>query len=341
MKKLLSLGLATTMVCSLAACGGSSTKEVSEHADYGPSGSVMMYSSMQEDQLVAIKKGFEAQYPNVKMDYYFASSSKVITKMATEMQGGKLDTDVVWVGDPADYESFKDQGMLQPYSSAEASAIDSAYIDSEGYFTGARMMNMGIAYNTVLVSPEDAPQSWNDLLDPLWDDQIVMTDPGASGTSKYWVNAIMSAPAYGQDYIQKLYDNGCYLESGTTATHTQIAASAYKVGVCLDYVTSNLANEGSPIAFVYPEDTVSIYSPIGLAANCANEDNGKLLYDFILSVEGQNILIDNGLISVRGDIDQADSDVPAIAAKALDSDLTTMVEHGEENIHIFDKIFGL
>ena len=37
-----------------------------------PSGKVMVYSSMQEDQLVAIKKGFEAKYPDVVMDYYFA-----------------------------------------------------------------------------------------------------------------------------------------------------------------------------------------------------------------------------------------------------------------------------
>ena len=34
-----------------------------------PSGKVMLYSSMQEDQLVAIKKGFEAKYPEIVMDY--------------------------------------------------------------------------------------------------------------------------------------------------------------------------------------------------------------------------------------------------------------------------------
>ena len=46
-----------------------------------PSGKVMMYSSMQEDQLVAIKKGFEAKYPKIIMDYYFAGTGRVITKI--------------------------------------------------------------------------------------------------------------------------------------------------------------------------------------------------------------------------------------------------------------------
>lgn len=358
-KKLLCALLCVVTVASLViGCGNSKEaaentptetkkEEVKEEAEKPadssnePSGMVMMYSSMQEDQLIAVKEAFEKKYPNVKMEYYFAGTSKVITKIATEQQAGQVDADVIWVGDPADYVSFKEQGILQTYSSPEAEAIDPVFIDPEGYYTGARQMNMGIAYNTALVTAEEAPQSWNDLLDPKWNDQIVMSDPGSSGTSKFWRNAIMSNDAYGADWIQKLKDNGCYLESGTTATHNQIAASAYKVGVCLDYVTANLANEGSPIAFVFPEDTVSMFSPLGLVKNCANEENGKLLYDFILSKEGQQVLIDNNLITVRTDMEQEGVDVNAIAAKAMETDLNKMVEMEEENAEAFDTIFGL
>ena len=39
-------------------------------------------------------------------------------------------------------------------------------MDSEGYYTAARLVGVGIAYNTVTVSPEEAPKTWNDLLDP-------------------------------------------------------------------------------------------------------------------------------------------------------------------------------
>lgn len=350
--KVFAMILVFSMCLILTSCGGGTTPPASSAAqssapagsvaaDTSAKGTVMLYSSMQEDQLIAIKQAFEKKYPGVKMEYYFAGTSKVITKIATEAQAGHVDADVIWVGDPADYVSFKDQGILQPYTSPETSAIDPAYIDKDGYFTGARMMNMGIAYNTVLVTPEEAPQSWNDLLDAKWNDQIVMTDPGSSGTSKYWMNALMSSSKYGPEYMQKLKDNGCYLESGTTACHNQLAASAYKVGVCLDYVTATLSNEGSPIAFVFPEDTISIFSPIGLVAKAANEENGKLLYDFILSMDGQKVLIENNLISVRNDIDQGETDVAAIAQKAMAVELGTMAEHVEENITAFDKIFGI
>lgn len=353
MKRTLAAFLALTMCLILVACGAPATTPppatdppVVEGTQPpvetpAPSGTVMLYSSMQEDQLIAIKQAFENKYPGVKMEYYFAGTSKVITKIATEAQAGQVDADVIWVGDPADYVSFKEQGILQTYTSPEATTIDPAYIDVDGYYTGARMMNMGIAYNTALVTPEEAPTSWNDLLDEKWNDQIVMTDPGTSGTSKYWMNAIMSSEKYGTQFMEKLKANGCYLESGTTACHNQLAASAYKVGICLDYVTANLAQEGSPIAFVFPEDTVSIFSPIGLVDGCANEVNGKLLYDFILSKEGQELLVANNLISVRSDVDQGNTDVPAIAAKAMPSDLAEMAAKTEENSAEFDRIFGI
>jgi iron(III) transport system substrate-binding protein len=304
------------------------------------SGTVMLYSSMQEDQLMAIKEGFEKKYPNVKLDYYFAGTGKVITKIATEHQSGQVAADVIWVGDPSDYISFKNEGILQQYSSPEAAAIDSKFIDPDNYYTGARMMNMGIGYNTTLVSEDEIPTSWNDLLDEKWSNQIVMTDPSSAGTTKYFVGALLSDPNYGEEYFQKLKDNGCELESGTTATHNQVAAGAYKVGVMLDYVTQNLMDEGSPIGFKYLDsDLVSIFSPIGLVDGCANEDNGKLLYDYILSKEGQEILVENNLLSVRNDVDQKGASVDEIAKASMNVDLQSLADNSDEIINKFDAIF--
>lgn len=368
MKKKLAVILASAMAVSLTACGGSKAPETTAAAakNEAPaadskaedkaedtqaaggdtqaaseaSGNVMLYSSMQEDQLMAIKEGFEKKYPNIKMDYYFAGTGKVITKIATEHQSGQVAADVIWVGDPSDYIGFKNEGILAKYSSPEASAIADKFIDSEGYYTGARMMNMSIGYNTSLVTEEEAPKSWNDLLDAKWNNQIVMTDPSSAGTTKYFVGALLSSPDYGEEYFQKLKDNGCELESGTTATHNQVAAGAYKVGIMLDYVTQNLMDEGSPLGFTYiDKDLVSIFSPIGLVEGCANETNGKLLYDFILSKEGQEILVENNLLSVRDDVDQKGASVEEIAKAAMTVDLQSLSDNSDQIIETFDNIF--
>ena len=326
---------------SPAGDGGASTPAPETPAGSDASGKVMLYSSMQEDQLVAIKEGFEKKYPGITMEYYFAGTSKVVTKISTEAQAGHVDADVIWVGDAADYVSFKENNILQPYTSPEldGGAIDKAYVDPDGYYTAGRLVGVGIAYNNALVTPEEAPKTWSDLLDSKWKDQVVMSDPGTAGTTKYWMNAMMCSDKYGTDYMQKLHDNGCLLESGTTATHNQLAASAYKVGVCLDYVSANLIKDGSPITFLYPEETVSIASPIGLVKDCNNEENGKLLYDFILSKEGQEILVANNLVSVRTDVTQS-VDLTTIPS-FLECDMAKLAADSEANLTAFNGIWGL
>ena len=328
MKKTLALLLALVMVLSVSAA-----------AFAEPSGKVMLYSSMQEAQLQAIEQAFEAKYPTVDMEYYYAGGGKLVTKMTTEAQDGvQIASDLVWLGDPSDYEAFKANGWLEPYVSPETDHISEAYIDPDGYYTAGRLVTMGIAW-FIGVDEEDAPKTWNDLLDPKWYNQIIMTDPSQASTTKYWMAAMMQSPKYGPDYFQKLKDNGVELESGTTATHNRVADASYQVGICLDYVSANLIAEGSPMMFHYTtEDVITMTSPVALIKGCANEENGKLLMDFILSKEGQEVLVANNLVSVRDDVEMQ-VDTSAIAAINMEVDYNDLGENLQTYLDTFNKIF--
>lgn len=306
-------------------------------------GKVMLYSSMQEAQLQAIKEAFEAKYPDVTMDYYFASGGKVITKMSTEAQAGQIEADVVWLGDPSDYEGFKRAGYLQQYTSPETEHIADSYSDKDGYYTAGRLVTMGIAWCSlegIGITEEDAPKTWNDLLDPKWKNQLIMTDPAQSSTSKYWMAAMMQNENYGPAFFEALRDNGLELESGTTATHNVVAAGSYQVGICLDYVSANLINEGSPLGFHYTSaDVCTMTSPVALINNCANPDNGKLLIDFILSKEGQEVLVANNLVTVRDDVAMT-IDTSAIAAVNMTVDFDDLGENTDAYLEKFNEIFN-
>ena len=330
MKKIVALALAMIMVLAVTA------------ALAEPSGEVMLYSSMQEAQLQAIKKAFEAKYPTVEMKYFYAGGGKLVTKMTTEAQGdGQIACDVVWLGDPSDYEAFKANGWLQPYVSPETEHIAKEYMEAEGYYTAGRLVTMGIAWNIGLVEEADAPKTWEDLLDPKWQNQIIMTDPAQASTTKYWMAAMMQSEKYGEAYFQALKDNGVELESGTTATHNRVADASYMVGICLDYVSANLMAQGSPMNFHYTtDDVITMTSPIALIKGCANEDNGKLLMDFILSKEGQEVLVANNLVSVRDDVEmQVDTSAIASVNMAVDyNDLgANLQSYLDKFNHIFDK----
>ena len=330
MKKVIAFLVALMLVMSLSA-------SLAE-----PSGKVMLYSSMQEAQLQAIEQAFEAKYPTVDMEYYYAGGGKLVTKMTTEAKdGGQIASDVVWLGDPSDYESFKANGWLEPYVSPETEHIAKEYMDPEGYYTAGRLVTMGIAWNVGLVDEADAPKTWNDLLDPKWFNQIIMTDPSQASTTKYWMAAMMQSEKYGEAYFQALKDNGVELESGTTATHNRVADASYMVGICLDYVSANLMAQGSPMNFHYTtDDVITMTSPIALIKGCANEDNGKLLMDFILSKEGQEVLVANNLVSVRDDVEmQVDTSAIASVNMAVDyNDLgANLQSYLDKFNHIFNK----
>ena len=192
MKKLVALLLACMLILAAAA------------AMAEPSGTVMLYSSLKEKQLVAVKEAFEAKYPGIVMDYYQAGTGKIKTKIATEQQAGQVAADLLWVGDASDYLTFKEQGILEAYVSPESEKVPAAYKDEDDLYCGARLVVMGMAYNTQNVTEEEAPKHWKDLLNETFRDQIIMTDPTESGTTAYLVGALVNNEAYGWAFFEDL-----------------------------------------------------------------------------------------------------------------------------------------
>lgn len=74
--------------------------------------------------------------------------------------------------------------------------------DKEGFYATWRSSLSVMGYNTKLVTKEEAPKSFADLLDPKWKGKIVKAHPGYSGTIVTATFAI--ARDIGWDYIEKL-----------------------------------------------------------------------------------------------------------------------------------------
>lgn len=355
-KRTLSFVMASAILpVFLAACGNSnnsgsedskevaSDKKVESQAEKnGDKMQVMLYSSLKEDQLAAIKKGFNEAHPEISMDYYAAGTGKVLTKIATEQQSGQVAADLIWVGDPSNYLSFKDKNMLEAYESPEAASISDKFKDKDKLFCGARLIVMGISYNTLNVTGDSIPKNWNDLTKDEFKGQLVMSDPAEAGTTLYAVAGLVNSPDYGWEFFEKLKENDMELESGTSSTINKVGAGAYKACIGVDYVTHTLENQGSPISFAYPEkDLVAVSSPIALMKGSPNPEAGKLLYDFILSEAGQKILAANQATPVRPGIELSEGalDADEIAKRALDVDDKKLIDSKQEILDKFDSYF--
>lgn len=300
---------------------------------------VTLYTSLREDALTAIKEGFEEKYPQYALECYNAASDTVIDKIYAEAALEALEPDVIWVGDTGTYEYFKRLDILRKYISGDAKdAVDESFRDPDGYFTAGRLAAVGIAVNTDRVDVGDAPRTWNELLGEKWEDDLAIADPAVSPTAEYWTCALMCREEYGAYYIRRLCRNGCGLESGAASLLRKVQAGEYALGVCPDYLAQELMRESAPIAFIYPEECVVVETPLGLVKDSANPVGGRRLYDYILSREGQQLLADNGYVSVRDDVEQS-ADLSEIVEKAMVNNDEKLAADSEANLDAFDRIW--
>jgi iron(III) transport system substrate-binding protein len=355
-KKFAALALAMLMLLSLAACGEKATDSApaaSSGSDSAASestaaasgsdvsGSVMLYATLKEAQLTALKEAFSKAYPNITLDYYAAGAGTVMTKIATEQQSGQIGCDVVWVGEPTNIMTLKAQDILMPYESPEAANIPSQYIDPDNTYIGARLVVMGISYNTALVPEDQAPTKWEDLLNDTFTDQIILTDAVESGTMAYALGALVQNDQYGWDFFQQLKDKQhAVLNSSATGTHNDIAAGAYLATIGVDYVTQTLSDAGSPIQFVYPEENAVVISgPMAIMKGTRNEAAAKVFYDWVLSKDGQQVLADSGATPIRVDVTRAGSKPVSEIAAMENIDDVLMNEQTDSYFDQFDGLF--
>ncbi len=330
------LVLVVALSATFTACGGGDSSSAEGRQ------SVMLYGSLKDSQLAAIREGFMAKHPNIVMDYYTAGTGNVMTKLATEQQAGGIAADLIWVGDPTHYEQFKQQGLLLQYDSPVAANVPDEFKDPDRYYISGRLIMLGFVYNTNMLTYDEAPKTWDDLLNPKLNDYIAMTDPTTSGTTMFTVAGLVQHPNYGWDYFQALKDNNMRLERGSTGVVNSVAAGEYMVSVGVDYIAREIQAQGAPISFIYPADNIPlIESPIAIIRNTSNPEAAKLLYDYIISEEGQQVLVDEYTMPINPNMVLGDGWLSPEDAgrRMLPVDAELLVAERDNIVSRFDNIF--
>lgn len=289
MKKVVSLILVMALILGLSAASFADSKAPEEY-----SGTVMLYSSCDEGVILKLKEAFEAKYPNVKMEYYFAGSGKVVTKLSTEIQSNAVGCDVVFLASPDSFITWKNEGNLISYDSPSLAGIPASLKDADNTWASAYVILMGLGYSTVTCSAEEAPTTFKELTGEQWKDQFVFADPNTAGSTKAAVWALVHHPEYGWDYFKALKENGAGIESSTGNAENRVVSAAYKVGLGCDYRFMNLVDNGTPVGFNNTTDVIATCPcPIAIPANCPNEELAKLLFDWLLDPQGGQYLMAN------------------------------------------------
>lgn len=287
MKRTLALMLALVMLTGIVTTVSAAPKE-----------KLMVYTSMKEELIGAIRDAFVKKHPEVQFDYYSAGAGKIMAKIAAERQSGRLVADVLWTSEIPDFYQLKSQGLLEKYISPEAANIVSPVKDPDGYFTPARLGTLGIAYNTNKI--KEPPKTWQDLLKPEFKDGFGIANPSLSGTAM--VSVAMLVNNFGWDYIEKLRANGAKMGQGSGQVVDDTAMGDLKACIAVDYIAINKIQEGAPLGFVYLDKILVIPSPVAIFKGTPNLNAAKKFVDFLLSKEGQTIIAASYTLPIRKDV---------------------------------------
>ena len=300
------------------------------------SGSLTVYTSVPQDMADTFQKAFEEKYPDVDMNVYRATSGEVMTKMKTEKEAGQMSSDVVWVADFSSADSLKELGLLAQYGSPEGSEIEDSLKDPEGYYYGSRIINMVLAYNTAI----EAPASWRDLLDESLKGKTGIPSV-SSGSAFQFVGTMAANPNFGWEFFEEMRANGGMQFKANNDVLQRIATGEIQAGAVLDYMVTDMKNQGSPVDFVIPEEgAVAVASPIALVNGCANEDTAKAFIDYVLSQEGQTLLASLNTTPVRKGIETPEGVLSLDTLNLMESDSSYISGHSAEIKDQFNQIFG-
>jgi iron(III) transport system substrate-binding protein len=259
---------------------------------------LMVYTSMKESLIGSLRDAFIKKHSEVAFDYYSAGAGKLMAKIAAERQSGKMTVDVLWHSEVPDFYKLKQDGLLEKYVSPEAKNVKSPVKDPDNYFTPARLATLGIAYNTKKVT--NPPKGWNDLLEPRFKGGFGIANPAISGTA--FVSVAMMVNTLGWQYIEKLAQNGTIMGQGSGQVVDDTASGDLMACLAVDFITIDKIKKGAYLGLVFPKEFPVMPSPIAIMKGTPNRKAAEKFIDFLLSKEGQTILMGSGTLSIRNDV---------------------------------------
>ena len=210
-----------------------------------------VYSTLEIENLNDFKKTFEAENPDIEIQWNRDSTGVVTAKILAEQ--GQQRADAIWGLAVTSMLLLDQRGLLEPYAPKNLAAIKPAFRDpaTPPAWVGMEAWVAAVCFNTIeagkLSLPK--PQSWFDLLDPRFKGKLTMPHPASSGTGYFHVSAWiqMFGEARAWEFMDRLHDNIAVYEHSGTRPCRQAAAGEFPVGISSELAAASARQKGAPI----------------------------------------------------------------------------------------------
>lgn len=279
LRRVSSLLIAATLTALICSCGTDRT-------------SLVIYSPHGREMLSAYKERYEAAHPHVNIQWFSMGAEVGLERLRAERANPQAD---LWWGGPATiFEQGEREGLLDPYApSWREYAAPGSFSESDAWYSTFLSVKV-IGYNDEVLSPEQAPQDWDDILDERWRDKVIIRSPMESGTMKsvfaammYRKNRETGSIEAGYDWLRKL-DRNTKAYAASPAT-LMLMLSRREGLVTLWDLTDILLQrreQNVPVSYRIPTSgAVVLNEGIAVVKNASNRELAIDFYEFVTSAE--------------------------------------------------------
>jgi iron(III) transport system substrate-binding protein len=251
-------------------------------------GEAVIYANMGVAAMKPLTDGFIKRYPGVKANSVHFSGASIITRIDSEARAGKPLSDVVLSGQLG-VLALIEKKVAARYRSPEREFFREGFKDKEGQWTAYMTNVMATAYNTRQVKKEEAPRAIEDLLKARWKGKLTM-----DSQSYVWFGTMLQylGEEAGLRFMKRLNEQNLSHQRGRRLMTQLVAAGEFDMAVetNLNSVLT-LSKQGAPLWFAPVQPLFLSPSLAFVSANAAHPHAGALFMDYLLSEEGQKIIV--------------------------------------------------
>jgi len=307
---------------------------------------LLVYTALETDQLKAYTESFQKTNPNIDLKFVRDSTGVITAKVLAEKANPQAD--VILGVSASSVEVFKQEGMLLPYAPKGFEKLKPRYSDPARppSWVGMDVYSAIICYNTVEGKKRNIPkpESWADLLKPVYKGQITMPNPASSGTGFLdvigWLQIMGEKGAW--SYMDKLHENiAQYTHSGSKPCR-QAGAGEFVVGVSFDFRGNDVKAKGAPVELVFPKEGLGWdIEASGIVKTSKKIDAAKKLMDWTATKEANEAYAKNFVIVSHPEVTSKLPHLPAdLETKLVKNDFAYSAKNRDKILAEWQKRYA-
>jgi ABC-type Fe3+ transport system substrate-binding protein len=254
-------------------------------------GRVVWYTTLIVDQFVRpLTAAFEKKY-GIKVDYVRADMTEVGLRVMNEGQAGKMLADVF--DGFSQVASLDRAGFVEHWVPDGAKRFPKELYDPQGRWVASNLYVLTPGFNTDLIPKGTEPKTFEDLLDPKWKGRIVWSSNVSPSGAAGFIGLVLlnMGEEKGMDYLRRFAaQRPVGVKLAARAVLDQVIAGEYAIALQIFNNHPGIsAAKGAPVDWIRLQPSLAALSAVSITKPAPHPNAARLLVDFLISPEGQEI----------------------------------------------------